>query len=295
MKKLLLMVLLLTGLLPAVAQTGPLPAWELVTPRAHFWFLGSIHLGSDDFYPLDPRLEAAFAQAENLVVEVNIKKLDQSALFAAIRQKGTLPKGQTLDSLVKPEHKALLEEKLAPLGLTWPMVRQFRPWLVSLFLVTAAASEQGLTPAQGIDLHFLDQAEKQSKPVLELETMELQLNVLAAQDDKLALADLAESLDKPETIDRLTEMARLWKTANLAGLWDLLHPADSTPEAKRFEQALLDERNPAWVDQIAAWEKAGGTYFVVGGAGHFLGPSSVLELLKARGLEPKQMGTPAKN
>ena len=53
----------------AVAAAKPVFLWELRSPTATVYLLGSVHVASGDMYPLDARIERAFQKSETLVLE----------------------------------------------------------------------------------------------------------------------------------------------------------------------------------------------------------------------------------
>jgi uncharacterized protein YbaP (TraB family) len=52
---------------------------------------------------------------------------------------------------------------------------------------------------------------------------------------------------------------------------------------------LLTDRNRAWADSLARRLETPGTALFAAGVGHFVGPASLLELLRQRGIKVKRV------
>src|SRR6476646_6329514 len=62
--------------------------WKATSPTATVHLVGSIHIGNNSMYPLPREVEAAFAGAKVLTVEINIKNVDQAKTLALVQQYG---------------------------------------------------------------------------------------------------------------------------------------------------------------------------------------------------------------
>jgi len=51
----------------------------------------------------------------------------------------------------------------------------------------------------------------------------------------------------------------------------------------------MDERNAGMAEKIEGYLSTGGDYFVLIGSGHFVGENSIIDLLRARGIEGKRI------
>jgi uncharacterized protein YbaP (TraB family) len=83
----------------------------------------------------------------------------------------------------------------------------------------------------------------------------------------------------------LKRIADVWSGSKLDELeryasWcDCMKTADDRRDMKR----MLDERNPAMAEQVAAWHEGGERVFAAVGSLHMIGPQGLPALLKARG------------
>src|SRR3954452_14809120 len=78
----LLALALLAGAQAAQAKTF---AWKATGKGGTIYLMGSIHVMSESFYPLNPALEAAYKDADLLVEEVDLgEMLDPGAQMATL-------------------------------------------------------------------------------------------------------------------------------------------------------------------------------------------------------------------
>ena len=142
------------------------------------YLVGSVHLLSKDFYPLNPALEAAYKDSDLLVEEVDMgEMLDPSAQMGFL-QRGMLPASTPLDKVISPATWALVTKRAADLGVPTEPFRLLKPWLVALMLVQVEWQKAGFDPELGLDKHFYDRAKGDGKSTQGLETAEYQISRL---------------------------------------------------------------------------------------------------------------------
>jgi len=155
----------------AAARAGvPAPASHVLLWRAQLGpstvhFLGSVHVARAELYPLDPRIESAFAASDVLVLELEMNQATQLQAAKRMLELGTLPPGKRLQDVVKPETWQLLQQAEQRRGLNLFGLRGFQPWFVALALTTQALEKEGYSADQGIDEHFRQAAEGHQPPI----------------------------------------------------------------------------------------------------------------------------------
>lgn len=283
-------ILLCAGFLLA---TGPMPAqaqgllWEIKSPTNTMYLFGSIHLAKADFYPLPAAVEAAYAQADTLVVEADVTD--------ATASKNALPLMQyrAPDSLRKHLQPATWQLLESIAGPRMAQFAQFKPALVALGLSMQVFTAQGYDPAYGVDLHFIARARADQKKLSELESLDFQAGVLGSLNDaegdallKQTLQDLRDGL----ALVAAQQMISAWQTSDAVALAKLFEGAAHKDEGTRkLTQLLLDDRNLAMAEKISRMLSAGDKAFVVIGAGHLAGANSVNDILQKQGLEVRQI------
>jgi len=268
------------------AAGGKIFLWEVKSATNSVYVFGSIHVAKPDMYPLPPAVEDAYHRADQLVVEADVT--DQAkALKSLPLLMYTPPDG--LDKHVSPELWKQLEA--TPMGKD-PTFKALKPATLASFLVVGALAAQGYDPKAGIDLHFLNTAHAEAKQVVELESVEFQAGILGSLGDEEGDAMLSETLKEArngELVRDADKMISAWKAGDDESLGRLLREANTDPASKKVFRKLIDERNPGMADKIAALASGTGHAFVVIGAGHLAGDRNVLELLKAKGLQVRQL------
>jgi len=300
--------LLLTALLaPACATTPKAPAAEATTPglteQAFLWevkdgrgqggtvyVVGSIHLGKEGQLTLPPSMGAAFERSDVLVVEVDVTQVDQARMQQLVLAHGMLPPEQPLSSRLDVETRTLLTEAAARVGLPMLGLERMRPWLAAMTLSMLELRRVGFEPGNGVDLAFLRRARQGRKEVLELETAEGQVRMLATLPEPiqdLMLRDqLLSSFRSPQLIDLLVED---WKAGDGEAMAIHVLEGATKPEYLPLYEKIFFERNEQMARRIGEMLAQPRTHFVVVGAGHVVGARGILALLQAKGHTVRQL------
>jgi uncharacterized protein len=268
------------------AAGGKLFLWEVKSATNSVYIFGSIHVAKPDMYPLPHAVEEAYHRADRLVVEADVTD-EVKAVQSLPLLTYTPPDG--LDKHVSPEVWKQLEA--TPLGKD-AALKMLKPAALASFLVVAALTTQGYDPKAGIDLHFLNSAHAEAKQVVELESVEFQAGVLGGLGDEegdVMLSETLKEMRSGELVREADKMTSAWKAGDDESVGRLLREGNKDPASKKIFTKLFDERNPAMADKIAALASGTGHAFVVIGAGHLAGDRNVLELLKAKGLQVRQL------
>src|SRR4030042_6690792 len=102
--------------------------WTVKSPKATVSLPGSFHLLKSDAYPLDKNIEAAYKDSPRVVFEADIDNVNTPAFQARMLSQGLYPEGQTLEQNISKETYALLEKKLAEVGLSIDQASRLKPW-----------------------------------------------------------------------------------------------------------------------------------------------------------------------
>ncbi|QDF65950.1 TraB/GumN family protein [Shewanella sp. SNU WT4] len=240
------------------------------------FLLGSIHVGQASFYPMQPHIEAAFSKAKSLVVEVDIRQPMAPELLLRIAKAspaiGITPATQTELTQYCQSRQAFCEA-LTP----------WQPWLQSLQISLLQFEQLGFTPAFGVDQYWLNKA--QAKSVLELETSEFQLALLASFDASTQNYLLAEAITTPDS--SLRALIDAWHQGHDQQLLELTEADMLANTQQDLVQKLLWDRNQtmaADLYRMLADGQSQQAIFAVIGAGHLVGPKSVITKLKELGV-----------
>ena len=143
--------------------------WEVEAETGTSYLLGSIHLGTEDLFPLPAKIEEAFEKSSFLVVEANILAVDEEELRSLMNSFAVNPGLQSIEQYISPEEYDMLLAVLAEFELDIGQVSFFRPWFLAQMISSLRFLKAGFNPNLGIDLHFLQKASGK-KDILELES-----------------------------------------------------------------------------------------------------------------------------
>jgi uncharacterized protein len=286
-----LRALLATIALCAVAQAAEarLFGWKATGRNGGVVHLvGSIHVLTPDFYPLDPALDAAFKDSDLLVEEVDMAEMLDPASQLKVLSRGMLPGDQSLDKLLSPSTLALVKKATGDLGAAGSPLMRFKPWMLAIALQGLELQKAGYDPELGLDKHFYDQAKSGGKAVQGLETADYQISVFDGMTMEQQDRMLAQTLKELETeLASVGKLAAAWKSGD-APTVERIVQSELKAEPQIYQRLLVD-RNKAWLPKIEALFSRRGHAMVVVGAAHLVGPDGVIAMLKAKGYTVEQM------
>jgi len=251
-------------------------------------FLGSVHVAKPELYPLDARIEGAFAASDVLVLELDLDAATQARAAQRMLELGQLPPGVRLRDVVQPATWQLLLDTEQRGAAELFGLKAFRPWFVALALTTQSLQKQGFLAEQGIDEHFRRAAEGRLR-IEALESVEQQLSLFTSLTPEAAETLLRQTLEEMEHYgEQLDASFELWHTGDAAALDRLLLAPMRTAYPTLFAQ-LFSERNRGMLAKLLQLTEQPGRYFVVVGAGHLVGAGGIVDLLRARGIVAQQL------
>jgi uncharacterized protein YbaP (TraB family) len=264
----------------SVASEDKALFWKVESGKSTVYLLGSIHYADKSFYPLRSEIEEAFKASDTLVVEVIMDDNSASIYRDLIAREGSYAGDETIKDHISRETYEALIRRLEKLGIPIEMVQKQKPGIMVLTLTAVHAVHLGLDPSLGIDPYFLKKA-KGNKKILALETTEEQLRIfLDAPNGDLMLQESLNSIDDEEEL--IEKMVGAWKSGDEKKLHQLLFEdmLEENPEFASIYDSLIYQRNIRMTKAIKKYLDNRGTYFVVVGAGHFLGEQGINRLLE---------------
>ncbi len=151
--------------------------WRVEKDGRTSWLYGTVHAARRGWMLPGPTVMAAVRASDRVALEMDL--LDPTVvqkLQAALRKPADAPP-------LPPD----LERRLAAqrdAACADPSVQQMRPELQVSSLVVMSARREGFDPAYGIDVVLAGLARGLHKPVVSLESVELQVQTLASDDPK---------------------------------------------------------------------------------------------------------------
>lgn len=289
--KRLVSALLLCALAPSAwcDDSGhPVTLWRAEGQTNSVYLLGSIHLLREEDHPLPRVIDDAYADAEVIVMELDMDDIDPAYTQAAFASAGVMTDGTTLQDQMGEEAYAEAAQAAAIIDIPLDLLGQSEPWLAAMTVELMMLYRIGFDPLLGIEMTITTRATKDGKPIEGLETVDEQLSFLdglplEAQREML-LQTLAEGAALSESIDELIDA---WRHGDTAVLEDGL--LKSIGAQSELGEALVTSRNRRWAETITTLLDDDQDYLVVVGALHLVGDEGVPNLLADRGIGIHQL------
>ena len=280
--------LVLVGLFGGLTAQAESPVWALRGAHNTVYLAGSIHLLKPDSSALPAGFDRAYADADELVMEVDLDDLDQGEVQSWMLQHAMFEDEQTLRTTIGDTRYQRVATEAQRLGLPIEGLQQFEPWMVALTLVELEYVKLGFDPEQGVEKQLERRARADKKPITGLETIPEQLGLLdgLSYDDQARFLDLTvtELRDAEQETDTLVAAWRAGDARKLASL--LGEEYDTFPGLYR---TLVTDRNKRWMPEIERMLRDDKDYMVVVGALHLVSDGGLLQLVKAKGFEARQL------
>jgi len=265
----------------ARAPDGP-AMWVVRDEDSTIYLFGTVHVMRAEAAWRTPRIAAALAASDELVLEIT--EVDNPAAMLPAIQRHGLDLTRRLSTKLTLDENQRLDRAARSMGMDVQAFEPMRPWMVSLQLVIGALTRAGYDPEAGVDRILKSEALAAGKRVTALETVDQQLGFFGSLPPEVELRLLRESLDDfDKSAEAFDPLADGWLRGDLKAL-ERYMVRDWKREAPDLYRVLIVDRNRNWAGQLEAKLKGSGTSFVAIGAGHLVGPDSVQAQLRARGI-----------
>jgi len=261
--------------------------WEARKGDQKIYLLGTVHVGREDFYPPNIEYIRRFNEVAGIVLEANV--FDAKRVGEAVQKSAVYPEGQPgLDTRISEEMKNRVLAQVRRYGLDTTRIWRLKPWMMANTLVILQATTVGFSPAYATESFLYQYATNMSKPLLEIESIEMQLSIFDRSDLETQISYLDQALRGMESGDAEREVRKIvdaWEkrdNGEAEALIGEIHKAKTRGEKFVAEQ-LFDARHPRMIEAIEKYVASGSLYLVAVGALHYFGPRGLLEQLRARG------------
>lgn len=277
----------LAPLLRARVDYGPL--WKIEKDGRASWLYGTIHLARFEWLVPGEQVMKALREADTLALELNL--LDPDVLKSLTQPAATKPGDAGLDA-PRLERLARLT---AAACLPPNALDGLHPAMRAITLVMLGSRSEGLYPQFGIDFVLAGAAQALKKPIVALETAELQKSLLIGNTPDEWRKSLDSTLDALESgLARapMTATADAWARADMARFEDFATwcRCMDTPHDRATMKRTLDDRNGPMADKIDRLHGAGQRVFAGVGVLHMVGEQGLPALMQARGFRVSPIG-----
>ncbi|MES2299595.1 MAG: TraB/GumN family protein [Pseudomonadota bacterium] len=278
---------------PAGAAWSAAPHGTMYRANCHGhigYLFGTLHVGTQAFYPLAPMVDGALAQADKLVVELDTRAQEQAgaAYQRALLRRASYGAGDHIALHVEAATLAALTHALHEAGIALASVDHYKPWLLANLLLGLQLDRSGYQRSAGIDSFLLASAHKRGTPVIELESADSQLalfDTLGERDAERYLNECLRALEDGSALRKSQDIIAAWYSGDPHMIEAQLRAAtDGGGLVSDFtRQTLLERRNRAMAGPIAAIIGANKLSFIGVGLLHLPGANGLPALLAQQG------------
>ncbi len=272
----------------AFASQAEAPVWQVSKNGNTVYIGGTVHVLSDNDYPLPAAFEQAYQKSAVLVFEMDMSKAQTPEFQQQMLAKMTYQDGRTYADELKPETVTKLNQYMQEKGLPVGNLQMFKPSMLSVTLTMIELQRLGLG-GTGVDAFYNLKGINDKKSFKYLELPEQQIDYLAnmgkGYEDELIHYTLDDMAKLPTVMQ---QMKGAWRVGNNQELYNIA--------AKEWQQSfptsynqLIVERNNNWLPEIEAYFASAEIEFVLVGALHLVGKDGVLEQLKMKGYTITQL------
>lgn len=264
--------------------------WEVSSPTNKVYLFGTVHVGKRSFYPLPASVEEAMSRSTTYVVEADpTKYVSESEVVALTHYRPG-------DAINKHIPLPLLQRTgrlLEKFQISLEFANHMRPFMVGALISMKEFERLGYEMTYGVEGYLIDAARRRGIPVLELESVTTQLGMLSNLPPNLQEAFLdnaVSAVEKERLQDQLINVVQAWQSGDVNKMEQAAKDASrDTRNAGELDEILLTSRHPGMLTKIAGFLKEREPYFVAVGSLHLIGPKGLVEQLRARGFQVKQL------
>ena len=264
------------------------PVWLIEKNGNRLFLGGTFHLLSAKDYPLPVGFEGAYQHSEILVFESDIGAMQQPAFIQKMTQKLSYPIGVTVREDISATTYQAVENFFTARGVPMEQMARFKPGMLMTMMTIVELQRLGYGEV-GVDAFFYNQAAKDGKRIVWLESVDEQIDFLAnlgaGQEDMMIRYSLADLEQMPQILEKM-------KTAWLAGDMPQLDRVAGLPLRTDFPaiyQELIVDRNNDWMADLEQMLGTKPIELVLVGALHLAGNDGLLNQLSKRGYRVRRL------
>ncbi len=271
-------------IIPIKAQTS---VWKVTKDGKSVFLIGTIHLLRESDYPLPNEFNQAYEESSKIILEADIDGAKDPATLQSAIMKMMYEPGKSLKTELTPENYQRLSDLATAAGLPMVALDNFKPGMASLTI--SMVQLQSKEAAQdGVDVHFLNKAKEDGKSVEFLESVELQMDLIANMGVDNPNEYIKQYLeDEAKTEENFDEMVKNWRSGKGKAFSKEYKKMRKTSPA--MYKSMLVDRNDSWLPIIRQYLADKGIEMILMGAAHLHGPDGILTKLKSEGYKVKQI------
>lgn len=291
---------------PSASTVTP-AMWRVNDNQGHYCYMfGTIHAADDEALNLPDYFENAYADSEAIAVEIDISTvMNDPAQMSDMMKYLMYSDGTTIQDHISAEVYNGVTTVMKNNSTTYVdhMYDSLTPMAWSSLMDGLVQQKSGLDSEKGVDITLINRAKKDGRPVLEVESMELQLKMFERLSDKigeLMLMSYATQEGFDSQVDELKELFAKWKrgdpvTEDIDESALALLDKETREAFEYYYEEMLGKRNPGMADKVESYLKEGKKVLVMVGAAHFYDKNGLVNLMRQRGYTVTRISPAARN
>ena len=263
--------------------------WKVSKGNYVLFLGGTIHVLSPEDYPLSCEFDFAYHHSSKLIFETDLSVEGKPEFRQLLLSRMVYPNAESIDQKLSAITYQELRSYLQSVGVPISSLMRFKPGMLLSVVSGIELEKLGMT-IQGVDKFFYGRAIRDGRAVSQLESIDQQIGFLAGlgvgNEEKFIRYLL-------EDVRGYTKKVAKTKLAWLDGDMQKLYQVSETGQfKKRFPtifNALLTDRNNAWLPQIESMLETPEIEYVLVGAMHMAGEVGLLHQLASKGYEIQQI------
>jgi len=283
-------IILFSGIFTCPVSADPLYMWYVSRGDIQMYLLGSIHVLSENFYPLPEFIDEVSMGADLLVLEADPGGENPTAeeMKKLLLENGYYHDGRHIEDFLTADLNRTLKNVLKSFGFSSDQVSLMKPWLLALTLQNLELEASGSRAELGMEQVLTER--HGNGEVLELEGLEYQLELLSGLSASDQLELLTSTLEETGTMEaELDLLVQAWKRGEPDSVASIL---ELDGISGSISEQLLVKRNLSMAgkaaDLLTSLTGKHTVLFVVGAA-HFFGETGIPALLSAEGFNVAQV------
>ncbi len=266
--------------------------------RKPSFLFGTMHAGDERFTKFNDTVKVIFKTADAVYTELPMDEMEE--IQKALTTSTMLPAGKSLGDYVDADVLADFHEIVKGYGFPPEATSQFRPVMASMLLQQLPLLKR-YGAAKALDEKIYMAAKRAGKDVGGVEVVEEQLaafNVLSDEEAGRAMRKAVKLTmeDLKTGRDRINELIYYYLLGDEKQIYNyMLEDYDANdPLDVRFMEALLTKRNVVMAERVAKMTKENPqkVYVFAFGTLHFVGPDSVVTMLRDQGYKVTRLTAP---
>ena len=283
----------LTDIVPDLASydfDGVPLMWRVTSPAGQTMYLfGSIHAADETVYPLPDFIMDAFHRSDYLAVEADIVAHAQGEqAMMAMSTRFLYTDGRTIRDDIGADLYERASKVMEELGYHVSILDGFKPYIWSSFLLAEALNLANMVSDLGIDDFFILEAMARGMGILEVESIEKQMDLLLGLSMEMQALLLEGSLDIALVAEGLLMLFEAWQQGNeewLVALFEMQYDYMPAHLFHEYNQSFLVQRDIGMTQAARQYMAEGKQVFFVVGLGHMVGDNSIVYLLRNYGYD----------